>query len=243
MILFEQIAFLWCAVDFMVLRVLSFGQSLPLSAPGTRPRNPTMSPVAYFIQSFSCILIGLAKLGLCILPTAISAIYTQYNWVWLVLGPFCIFVPYYFAVFCNISTLCHYFEKFYNFNPQFCLIFFREAFDGASNIGKKLYSLIKPFSLRMLEVLKALVFSLKFLVPKGTLFTAYKQILISAGGVLKTKGYIGDLIFTPLTLIWIFWPLLIPYCLNEFYLLIPIFPIEILLIIKGYSTAKAAWGD
>lgn len=243
MIIFEQIAFLWCAVDFAVLKVLSFGHSLPLGTPGTRPRNPTMSAVAYFIQSISCIFIALGKLGLLILPTVISAMYTNYNWVWLVLGPFCIFVPYYFAIICNICTLCHYYEKFYNFNPQFCLIFIRESIKEASDIGKKLYRLLKPFFFRMFEIFKDLVSNLKFLIPKGTLFTAYKQILITAGSVLKTKGYIGDLIFTPLTLIWIFWPLLVPYCLNEFYLLIPIFPIEIFLIIKGYSTAKMAWSD
>jgi hypothetical protein len=80
-------------------------------------------------------------------------------------------------------------------------------------------------------------------VPKGTFFNTYRQILLISGSYLKTLGYLGDLVFTPLTLVWIFWPLLIPYYLNEMYLLIPIFPIEIFLIIKGYSTAKLAWTD
>jgi hypothetical protein len=93
----------------------------------------------------------------------------------------------------------------------------------------------------MYEGLKKGLLSIKFFLPKGGIFNSYKNMLIKAGRFLKTKGTIGDLIFTPLTLSWIFWPVLIPYYLSEWYLLIPIFPIEIFLIIKGYATAKQAW--
>lgn len=230
-------------IDFAVLRALSFGRHIPLNTPGTRPRNPNMPAVVYFIQGIASILLTIAKLVFFLLPMILSFKFTNNNWVWNVLGPFCIFMPYYFAFFCNLCTVGHYFEKFYNFNPQYFLLFIKQAFTGASDFGLKLYNWIKPLFLKIRSMSFSLIASLKLFIPKGTLFETYKQILIVAGGVLKTKGYLGDLIFTPLTLVWIFWPLLIPYFLNEFYLLIPIFPIEIFLIIKGYSTAKIAWGE
>ena len=147
------------------------------------------------------------------------------------------------GIISNISTIIIYLNYFPNFNPHFSWHVGWYAFDGAFNIGKYLYNLIKPSTRMFIASLKKGLMALKMLLPRGTLFNAYKSILINAGQCLKTKGYLGDLIFTPLTLLWIFWPLLIPYYLNEYYLLIPVFPIEIFLIIKGYSTAKIAWGN
>ena len=185
----------------------------------------------------------ISKITLFLLPAVLTALYKNYNWLWIIFGPLFIFIPYYFAFFCNLSTIIYYHEKFYNFNPHFVRFAFSGMFNGASDTGKKLYRVIKKYCIKFNGVFWRLLGSFKVLIPSGTIFNAYKKILIACGTHLKKLGYLGDFIFTPLTLVWIFWPLLVPYYLNEMYLLIPIFPIEIFLIIKGYSTAKLAWKD
>ena len=243
MILFEQLAFAFCFVDFFILKIFSIGIFLPFTTPGTSPRQANMSSWVYFLQLLIVILMIVVKIILCFLPAGLAALYTNCNWLWILLGPFCSFVPYYFAIFCNLSTVEYYYEKFYNFNPQFTWNVVCNIFYGATDLGKKLYRAIKPLCIKIAGFFRDILSCFKLLIPKGTLFNAYKDVLLVSGAHLKKLGYFGDMIFTPLTLAWIFWPLLVPYYLNEMYLLIPIFPIEIFLIIKGYSTAKLAWKE
>lgn len=243
MIFFEQLAFLICFWDFFVLKVASLGQALPLNTPGSRPRRPNMKSWMYFIQLLILILMIILKITLFLLPAVLTSSYTNYSWIWILFGPLFIYVPYYFAFFCNLSTIYYYYEKFYNFNPHFVRYAITGMFGGASDTGKKIYRAVKKICIKINGFFKRCLSSFKVFIPSGTIFNTYKEILIVCGSHLKKLGYLGDFIFTPLTLVWIFWPLLVPYYLNEIYLLIPIFPIEIFLIIKGYSTAKLAWKD
>lgn len=240
-VIFEQVAFFLTYLDFTAMKVLSWGQYMQLNQPGSRPRVPNKSTFLYLSQLISCLVMIAIKIVALIVPGYLIYSYTSFSWLWVILGPFCLFVPWYIGFFCNASTIYHFYEKFQNFNPQFSWRALLEGYNSCVDVGRTLFRILKPCVISVYEGLKEALSSIKFFLPKGGVFNSYKNMLISAGRFLKTKGAIGDLIFTPLTLFWIFWPLLIPYYLSEWYLLIPIFPIEIFLIIKGYATAKLAW--
>lgn len=69
----------------------------------------------------------------------------------------------------------------------------------------------------------------------------YAGILLGAGRRLKRFGILGDLIFTPLTAVWMTWPMAVAYLLEEPYYYLPASILTLVLIIKGYKTAQQAW--
>ena len=75
----------------------------------------------------------------------------------------------------------------------------------------------------------------------GSLLKRYSSLLFTAGKVLKPYGLLGDLFFTPLTIVWMLWPLLVPLLLQEAYYYIPAGMVSLVLVVKGYKTAQVAW--
>ena len=239
----EQFAFAISFIDFFALKALSLWRVVPFNRPPLQPRTANSSFVVYLLQLVSVVVLLFVKLLVIVLPGYLIKQTTSFTWLGIVFGPFGCFLSWYAGIICNICTIVHYFPHFPSFNPHFIWYSLLSIGSSGVDIGRIIFNLLKPGGRAFINTLKKCVSLLKNLLPHGTLFAAYKSILITAGQVLKQQGYLGDLIFTPLTLLWIFWPLLIPYFLQEYYLLIPIFPIEIFLIIKGYSTAKLAWGS
>lgn len=239
----EQFAFALSLADFFLLKVFSFGVSVPFNRPPLQPRTANSSFIVYLFQLICAAGLVVAKILTTLMPGYLVKTFTDFTWLGIIFGPFGFFLPWYMSVVCNISTIIHYLPHFPAFNPHYLWYSLLNIGTAGMNIGRYLYDLLKPTGNFFISSLKKIGNMLKLLLPRGTLFASYKAILIKSGHFLKQQGYLGDLVFTPLTLFWIFWPLLIPYYLQESYLLIPIFPVEIFLIIKGYSTAKLAWGN
>jgi len=91
------------------------------------------------------------------------------------------------------------------------------------------------------KVCKVFEILYRVIKPSGKIFNAYKKILEISGSFLKNWGLVGDLIYSPLVFVWIFWPLTIPYFFDNWNYLIPALPATVFLLIKGYSTAKITW--
>jgi hypothetical protein len=226
-----------------VLKIFSFGPYVPLGTPITQPRQARLSSILYLFQFVVLIGLIVIKISFLLAPVVISYYFTNLSWLGVIFGPFCCYIIWYIALFCNISTLYFYQSHFHNFNPLFVWRTVLSAYNTGVDIGRILFNTIKSATIYAWNTAKKIIRSLRILLPNGQIYITYKNILLASGKKLKKKGYFGDLIFTPLTLLWIFWPALIPYYLDEYYLFIPIFPIEIFLVIKGYSIAKLAWSN
>ncbi|CAG9315647.1 unnamed protein product [Blepharisma stoltei] len=242
MVIVEQVCFFICGIDLLLLKIFSFGTSIPLRA-AVIQRNAQLKPFLYSLQLGISLLIISTKFLILVCPFMISYQFTSYTLIGCIFGPGCLNILVYFILYCNLMTIYVYFGHFPQFRPHLAGAFLLSFGNRGFDIGKILVCAVGKFVNSALDGLSGLLKGLKVFLPKGQIFRLYKEILIFSGEKLKNWGYLGDLIYTPLVLIWIFWPLLIPYLFENWYLLFPIFPLVVFLLLKGYSIAKASWED
>ena len=70
---------------------------------------------------------------------------------------------------------------------------------------------------------------------------AYDQILIMPTRFCAKIGMLGDLILTPIALIWMFWPLHVPFHAGQLTLLFSAAPIAGYLCVRGYKLVQVNW--
>mmetsp|Transcript_31612 Transcript_31612/g.31352 ORF Transcript_31612/g.31352 Transcript_31612/m.31352 type:complete len:467 (+) Transcript_31612:715-2115(+) len=211
MIIVEQASFFICAVDFLLLRIFSFGTAIPLTAVVVQRNVQQLWTVQYALQLVALLVIITLKIGILVLPFMMSYKFTSYTIFGCVFGPAYINILAYLVLYANLMTVYRYFSHFPQFRPHlagnFIVVFAYKGIDIGVILLNALIAIVKSARRIISEFFRGLTVFL----PKGQIFYLYKLILISSGGTLKNWGYIGDLIYTPLVLAWIFWPIAIPY--------------------------------
>lgn len=242
-IVVEQWAFMICYVDLMALKIFSYGTSTALTAVVVARPNIQLDLWMYFSQLVVTLILLITKIVILVSPFMFSYKYTSYTVLGCLFGPAYINLIFYLILYANILTDYKYFAHFPHFRPHLAGRFLLEIFNSGLNIGALIFNALSKIAKGGYGAFKQIIRSLRVFLPKGQLFTLYKQILIASGHQLKDLGYLGDLVYTPIVLVWIFWPLTIPYVFENWFLVVPSFPVTVFLLIKGYSVAKEIWND
>ena len=118
-VLFEQLAFLFTFIDFTVIKIISLGNYTPFNNPRINNRVCRFNGFVYIVQLIVTVVIIAFKITVFVLPGFITNKFTDFSWIGVVFGPFCVFIIWYFAMFCNICTFKYYLNHFYDYNPHF----------------------------------------------------------------------------------------------------------------------------
>lgn len=181
------------------------------------------------LQLAASILGILYKLALIILPSYLFSTYTENSFIMCILGTGFINIPIYLSILLSFTTVIRYLPHFYRFQPHRILdlaigtyYIFKESFNAAKFL---IYNILALGTFRK------------------NLIASYKSILSSSGSMLLKYGVLGDLLFTLITILWIFWPIAVSYLLQNWSSLILTFPITCYLLAAGYRIAQQVGGN
>lgn len=230
-------------IEFSAKKVLSGFSYVPLTSNNlgmalARPRllwllRTLQVPIGLFFLA--------VRVSYVVLPIYLSYAYSNYTWLGCLFGPAFVNLFCYVSLWFNICTVRNYQAHFRFYTPY-------------QNLARAAYQIVyQPYRIVVIGVkllLSALryviVTPLKFLMSFLTrssvgLVQAYINILYISGRVLKPLRILGDILFIPVTLAWMWWPLVVCYYVEESWLWIPSAILSAFLTVKGYAVANRAW--
>lgn len=224
LILTEVICFILCCLDFTLLYILSLGTYIRFNQLANNPPRRPVLILMLPLQLAASIVGVLYKLALIILPSYFFSIYTENSLIMCILGTGFINITIYLSILLSFTTVIRYLPHFYRFQPHRIL-----------DVAVGAYLLLK-------ESFNAAKFVIFNILALGTfrknLIASYKGILSSSGSMLLKYGVLGDLLFTLVTILWIFWPIAVSYLLSNWISLILTLPITCYLLTAGYRIAQ-----
>eukprot|EP00743_Colponemidia_sp_Colp-15_P012593 GILK01014387.1.p1 GENE.GILK01014387.1~~GILK01014387.1.p1 ORF type:complete len:1096 (-),score=183.47 GILK01014387.1:172-3459(-) len=115
-----------------------------------------------------------------------------------------------------------------------------------SELVKKLLSKRGTFMKRLFKLIQVLISCLLhvkmvILLPVFLIWRLNQSILVASVHVAIKGGRMGDLLFTPLCLVWMFWPCGIAWYFKSFYLLLPTSVVTVGLMRAGYLLVQEHW--
>jgi len=141
---------------------------------------------------------------------------------------------------------------FYNIFVHPFFLACRKFINALLNIMDKIIQKFISFLKIVANMLKTLVlFILKQLnkTSRGIMaifmkfLNLYNSILVSGTKKFKSMGYLGEILSIPYTLLWMFWPIIIPFLTKITILYLPTVSISLGLVIRGYAIIRKTWND
>lgn len=229
-------------IEFTAMKILSGFSCVPLNRLNqnmaiARPRG------LFWLQLLQipfALMMVMFRASLVFYPIYLNFKYSDYSWIGCVLGPGFINLPSYGIFYLNISTAFYYRSHFRYFTP------YETMLSAMQFVVIHPYTLILASMKFCIACVKGLARPLKFIKRILTsnsvgVVKTYIKILYTAGRVLKPFRIVGDLLFIPVTLTWMWWPLAVCYLLGEMWLWVPTTVLTLYLTVKGYSIANKAW--
>ena len=261
----ESLTTLTLLPDLFMLKTLSCNRYFrPLNQPitGLPPREPPYFPLFQVLQVLYMCLSSSLKLLLLLYPVYHSYTTTNSSLMRCITGQMYENVVIWVVIYSNLSTLDHLQHHFPYYMPIItvktglnCAFRNFNAFYNSYQFrfGKfqKILRNLGVFLLNQLQ--KVLIFASESLTEifhlilqnirasSGNLLKKYCLILYFLGRKLRPFGVLGDLVFSPFTVVWMLWPVAIPYYYQEPLYYVLSAALCLIFIVKGYKTAQEAW--
>eukprot|EP00742_Colponemidia_sp_Colp-10_P013117 GILJ01014797.1.p1 GENE.GILJ01014797.1~~GILJ01014797.1.p1 ORF type:complete len:2225 (-),score=290.49 GILJ01014797.1:119-6757(-) len=115
-----------------------------------------------------------------------------------------------------------------------------------SEVIQKLLSKRGTFMKRLYKLIQVVIscfahIKMFILLPVFLIWRLNQSILVGSVHVAIKGGKIGDLLFTPVCLVWMFWPCVIAWHFKSFYLLLPTSIVTVGLMRAGYLLVQEHW--
>jgi hypothetical protein len=241
--LVEAINFVLLKVEFTMKKLLSGLRYVPLASInlGMQLIRPRYLWLLQILQVLFFFLTIIYRASFIVVPIYLNFVYSDYTWFGCLFGPAFVNLVFYVTFYFNISTVAFYQNHFPLYRPvatvrSFC---FQMVYQPYRFIVGGVKLSLKAFRYAVMTPLKFLL----GLVSQTSIgiVKSYEQVLYISGRVLKPLRILGDLLFIPVTLIWMWWPLVVSYFAGELWLWLPSIVLSAFLTVKGYSVANRAW--
>jgi len=239
-IVMEHFVYTSSKLTFAVMEQVSFGTNIPFT--GGIPRRMNLSIWHYSAQLLASLVLACAHLLILVLPFLLSYLFSSYSCLGCVFGPCYLNLVVYFSLFSEVSTIYGYITHFPNFKPFLPLrVLVLVTCSKFGSLATRGVRLLDSFVIKVLYYPKWLV--LRFwgfleLLKNGT-FSAYKMLLVQSVKWAKKLGLLGEILFIPICLAWIFWPLCL--MMHSWSSLVVALPLTVLFLVKGYKLVDSEW--
>jgi hypothetical protein len=153
----------------------------------------------------------------------------------------------------------HLYISAFNLTKFWTTFLLRQIYILSRDVAKALYTIIVRVGKQLLKVVKYFInfissFGLALLNAFFSVFNTFLRIFTRVlslnSGILQSltkwcygRGFVGEILLIPITLTWIFWPLIIPFFQKISSLYVPCGFYSLYLLRRSWKIIESTWGN